>query len=133
MIGVDPHKGSHTAAGIDEAETVLGVIGVRCGANQLDRLLAWAARWPTRTWAVEGAGGLGYLLAQQLVAAGERVVDVPAQAGRSRPAAGHRSDQQERSQRRPLGGRRRHALPGGSGGGGRGPRRGDEGLGQAAS
>ena len=29
-----------------------------------------------RTWAIEGAGGLGYLLAQQLVAAGERVVDV---------------------------------------------------------
>ena len=31
-----------------------------------------------RTWAVEGAGGVGYLLAQQLVAAGERVLDVPA-------------------------------------------------------
>ena len=30
-----------------------------------------------RTWAVEAAGGLGSLLAQQLVAAGEWVVDVP--------------------------------------------------------
>ncbi len=30
-----------------------------------------------RTWAVENASGLGYLLSQQLVAAGERVVDVP--------------------------------------------------------
>jgi transposase len=30
-----------------------------------------------RTWAVEGATGTGALLAQQLVAAGERVVDVP--------------------------------------------------------
>jgi len=29
-------------------------------------------------WAVESAGGLGYLLAQQLVGAGERVLDVPA-------------------------------------------------------
>ncbi|MHB8247239.1 MAG: hypothetical protein ACYDGN_18235 [Acidimicrobiales bacterium] len=28
------------------------------------------------SWAVEGAGDLGYLLAQQLVAAAERVVDV---------------------------------------------------------
>jgi transposase len=28
-------------------------------------------------WAVEGAGGLGHLLAQQLVAVGERVLDVP--------------------------------------------------------
>jgi hypothetical protein len=32
--------------------------------------VAWAADWPERTWAVEGAGGLGHLLAQQLVAAG---------------------------------------------------------------
>jgi transposase len=31
-----------------------------------------------RTWAVECAGGIGYLLAQQLVAAGETVLDVPA-------------------------------------------------------
>jgi len=31
-----------------------------------------------RTWAIESAGGLGYPLAQQLVAAGEHVVDVPA-------------------------------------------------------
>ena len=29
-------------------------------------------------WAVEGATGMGALLAQQLVAAGEHVVDVPA-------------------------------------------------------
>jgi len=38
--------------------------------------MEWAAAWPERTWAVEGAGGLGHLLAQQLVAAGERVLDV---------------------------------------------------------
>jgi transposase len=37
----------------------------------------WAQAWPQRTWAVEGAGGVGHLLAQQLVAAGERVLDVP--------------------------------------------------------
>jgi transposase len=50
---------------------------VRAGAEQLERLLARAGRWPERTWAVENAGGLGYLLAQQLISAGERVVDVP--------------------------------------------------------
>jgi transposase len=38
--------------------------------------LEWAKAWPVRTWAAENASGLGYLLAQQLVAAGERVVDV---------------------------------------------------------
>ena len=40
-------------------------------------LLEWAALFPQRRWAIESAGGLGYLLAQQLVAAGEDVVDVP--------------------------------------------------------
>ena len=33
---------------------------------------------PDRVWAIESARGLGYLLAQQLVAAGETVIDVPA-------------------------------------------------------
>ena len=46
-------------------------------AAQAERLLGWAQAWPQRTWAVEGAGGLGHLLAQQLLAAGERVPDVP--------------------------------------------------------
>ena len=39
--------------------------------------MAWALAWPERAWAVEGAAGLGCLLARQLVAAGEQVVDVP--------------------------------------------------------
>jgi transposase len=49
---------------------------VRASAGQAEKLVAWAADWPERTWAVEGAAGLGRLLAQQLVAAGERVLDV---------------------------------------------------------
>jgi transposase len=76
MIGVDPHKGSHTAVALDTSEQFLGELRVRSAAGQVERLLAWAAPFETRTWAIEGAGGLGYLLAQQLVAAGERVVDV---------------------------------------------------------
>ena len=77
MIGVDPHKGSHTAVAIGAAEEPLSRLRVRACAGQAEKLVAWAAAWPERTWAVEGAAGLGYLLAQQLVAAGERVVDVP--------------------------------------------------------
>src|SRR6202453_1223348 len=76
MIGVDPHKGSHTAVAVGADEAVLGQIRVRASAAQAQRLLAWAAAWPEPTWAVEGAGGLGHLLAQELVAAGERVLDV---------------------------------------------------------
>ena len=76
MIGVDPHKGSHTAVALSADEAALGQVRVRASAAQAQRLLAWAAVWPERTWAVEGAGGLGHLLAQELVAAGERVLDV---------------------------------------------------------
>jgi transposase len=77
MIGIDPHKGSHTAVAIGAAEEPLGEMRVRASTGQAGMLVAWAAPWPKRTWAVEGAGGLGHLLAQQLVAAGERVLDVP--------------------------------------------------------
>jgi transposase len=81
MIGVDPHKGSHTAVAISLAEEPLGELRVRSSASQAERLVAWAAAWPERTWAVEGAGGLGHLLAQQLVATGERVLDVQPRLG----------------------------------------------------
>jgi transposase len=76
MIGVDPHKGSHTAVVIDPAEEPLGELRIRASAAQAQKLIAWAAAWPERTWAVEGAAGLGHLLSQQLTAAGERVLDV---------------------------------------------------------
>src|SRR5215469_14424400 len=77
MIGVDPHKGSHTAVAIGAAEEPLGQSRVRASAVQAERLVGWAQAWPQRAWAVEGAGGTGHLLAQQLLAAGERVLDVP--------------------------------------------------------
>ena len=77
MIGIDPHKGSHTAAAVDRDEAVIDTIRVDADVINAARLLAWAARFEPRTWAVEGATGMGALLAQQLVAAGEHVVDVP--------------------------------------------------------
>ena len=77
MIGIDPHKGSHTAAAVDRAEAVIDTIRVDADRHQRARLLAWAAPFSPRTWAIEGATGMGALLAQRLVAAGEHVVDVP--------------------------------------------------------
>jgi transposase len=77
LIGVDPHKGSHTAVAIDGDEECLGEFRVRATKKQCGLLLAWAEAFPERRWAIESAAGLGYLLAQQLVAAGEDVVDVP--------------------------------------------------------
>ena len=76
IIGIDPHKGSHTAVAVDATEAVLGELRVRASAKQVDRLRTWARCWPERSLAVEGSHGLGHLLAQQLVADGERVVDV---------------------------------------------------------
>ena len=81
IIGVDPHKASHTAVVINAAEEELGELRVGACAGQAERLLAWAAAWPQRTWAVEGAGGMGHLLAQQLLSAGERVLDVQPKLG----------------------------------------------------
>ena len=77
MIGIDPHKASHTAVVIDNTECVLDELRVRACSKQTDQLRSWAAPFPDRVWAIESARGLGYLLAQQLVAAGEIVVDVP--------------------------------------------------------
>jgi transposase len=109
MIGVDPHKGSHTAVALDSHERVLAELKVRADDHQTERLLAWAAPFQTRTWAIEGAGGLGYLLAQQLVAVGELVLDVPAMLSARGTAAQLGPDRQKRPQRRPLGRNRRAA------------------------
>src|SRR5215204_2744734 len=76
-IGIDPHKSSHTAAALDTGGEPLGELRLPADGATLSRLLAWAAGWPGRVWAIEGAGGLGRLLAQQLLAAGETVIDVP--------------------------------------------------------
>ena len=78
IIGIDPHKASHTAVAIDDRESELDRTRVRATRKQATQLLAWAEPLGKRTWAIESAGGLGYLLAQQLVDAGETVLDVPA-------------------------------------------------------
>jgi transposase len=58
--------------------------------------LTWAAPFPSRTWAIEGAEGRGFLLAQQLVTAGETVVDVPATlAARTRVLGTGRSNKND--------------------------------------
>ena len=43
MIGIDPHKGSHTAAAVDRNEAVIDTLRVDADRHQRARLLAWAA------------------------------------------------------------------------------------------
>jgi hypothetical protein len=77
-IGIDPHKRSLTAAALDPHSRLLSQLRLPATSQAATQLLAWAAAWPERRWAVEGANGLGRPIAQRLVAVGEPVVDVPA-------------------------------------------------------
>jgi transposase len=77
-IGVDPHKASHTAGALDEYGQLVDRQRIPTTLDGYQALRQWAGRWGERCWAVEGAPGVGRALAQQLVADGEHVVDVPA-------------------------------------------------------
>ena len=67
IMGVDPHKSTHTVVAIECEERPLARLRLAADRCQAQRLLAWAEPLGTeRTWAVESAGGLGKPLAQQL-------------------------------------------------------------------
>jgi len=96
IIGVDPHKATHTAVAIDGTEVEVARARVRATCQQVPQLLDWAASLGERTWAIESADGLGYLLSQQLIGAGETVVDVPPTlAARIRVLGTGRSDKND--------------------------------------
>ena len=76
IIGVDPHKTSHTATVVDSAtNTPVGSLRVDANLSGYRQLLRWACQFGERRWAVENARGLGCHLAQWLVAQGEVVLD----------------------------------------------------------
>jgi transposase len=81
IIGVDPHKRTHTASVMQPAtNTVLATLQIDASLNGYRQLLRWASGFEQRRWAVENARGLGRHLAQWLVARGEDVADVPSTA-----------------------------------------------------
>ena len=77
VLGIDPAKKSHAMAVLDRDENQLAALQVLNDSAGYRDMLRLAKRWPTRTWAVEGAGGVRAQLAQRLVADGETVLDVP--------------------------------------------------------
>lgn len=77
LIGIDPHKSTHTAVAIDCSGNKIAQRRFPVNAGTFRQLTAWCQQWPQRRFAVEGAGGLGRGIAQQLTAAGEHVLDVP--------------------------------------------------------
>jgi transposase len=78
MIGVDPHKLSNTIVVIDHEEKVLARHRFANDRAGYRALKAAAKVYRDRTWAVEGAQGVGVSLAQRLVVEGEPVLNVPA-------------------------------------------------------
>jgi transposase len=48
MIGVDPHKASHTAAALDEHGHLLGQQRIAASVDGYQQLRRWAGRWPQR-------------------------------------------------------------------------------------
>jgi transposase len=84
IIGIDPHKRTHTASALEPGtHRVLATLQIDATLAGYRQLLRWAARFgavEARRWAVENARGLGAHLAQWLAARGERVDDVPCTA-----------------------------------------------------
>ena len=78
MIGVDPHKRSNTAVVLDRHERVLARRRFDNNSAGYRALKNFVCSYKQRTWAVEGARGVGLSLAQRLASEGELVVDVPA-------------------------------------------------------
>ena len=78
-IGVDTHKATLALSSIDDVGREVGSITVRNDATGHRHLRRWAtAQGAERRFGVEGSGSFGAALAQDLVAAGEIVFEVPA-------------------------------------------------------
>src|SRR5262249_3005801 len=79
VFGVDAHKSSLAVCGVDLIGRELAGTELANAPVDHRRLLAWARRQAPdgRLWAIESAHGYARFLTGVLVAAGERVVEVP--------------------------------------------------------
>jgi transposase len=81
LLGVDPHKDTHTVVAVDQAGRQLDQTTVPARTLGHGELVGWArTRWPgaaQRLWAVEDCRHVTGRLERDLLAAGERVVRVP--------------------------------------------------------
>jgi transposase len=80
----DPRSSRATARPVgesvrtDQHGKLLGEQHIPATLDGYQQLRQWAARWPRRCWAIDGAHGVGQASAQRLVGDGERVVRLPA-------------------------------------------------------
>jgi len=99
VIGVDPHKQTHTAVVADELGRKQAQKAVRARRDGHRELIAWARRVcpGERKWAVEDVRHVAGGLIRELLAAGEQVVFVP-----TRLMAGTRRGGRERGKSDPI-------------------------------
>lgn len=99
VFGVDPHKGSHTAAAADELGRLAGHKTVKARREGCRELIAWARGLAPagRRWAVEDVRHVASGLVRELLAAGEEVVFVP-----TRMMAAARAGGRERGKSDPI-------------------------------
>jgi transposase len=99
VIGVDPHKQSHTAVAADELGRKKAQRTVRARREGHRELIAWARQAcpDGRTWAVEDVRHVAGGLVRELLAAGEAVVLVPPKL-----TAGARKGGRERGKSDPV-------------------------------
>jgi len=79
VIGIDPHKASHTAVAVDSTGKVVGQVTVKARDQGHTQLLSWGRRvaGDERVWAVEDCRHVSGRLERALLVHGERVVRVP--------------------------------------------------------
>jgi transposase len=78
VIGIDPHKHTHTAVAVDQVGRRVGQVTVAADEAGMLRLWAWADRFGAdRRWAVEDGRALAGRLVRALIGMGAVVVWVP--------------------------------------------------------
>jgi transposase len=79
VVGIDPHKQTHTAVAVDAATgRVLAELTVKARTPGFERLVEWARELdPERTFAVEDGRHVSGHLERHLIGRGERSVRVP--------------------------------------------------------
>lgn len=76
-LGIDAHKRSHTIVAVDERGCQVAERTTGTTSSDHLELVAWAARFAERRWAVEDCRHLSRRLERDLLAAGEWIVRVP--------------------------------------------------------
>ena len=78
VVGIDPHKNTHTAVAVDAASRQLAELTVRARAGGFERLLVWARAFSDELlFAVEDGRHVSSALERFLLGRGEQIVRVP--------------------------------------------------------